>query len=63
MPALVPPEIQMDPQWQAKIEQDIKVTTTYSIHIYLIRIRQKNLNPEPEDTWNRIRIQAVSYYR
>jgi GTP-binding nuclear protein Ran len=25
MPALVPPEIQMDPQWQAKIEQDIKV--------------------------------------
>ena len=25
MPALVPPEITMDPQWQAKIEQDIKV--------------------------------------
>jgi len=24
MPALVPPEVQMDPQWQAKIEQDIK---------------------------------------
>ena len=63
MPALVPPEIQMDPQWQAKIEQDIKVTTTYSIHIYLIRIRQKNLNPDLEETWNRIRIQAVSYYR
>lgn len=25
MPALVPPEIKMDPQWQDKIEQDLKV--------------------------------------
>merc|ERR1711890_100912 len=24
MPALVPPEVTMDPQWQQKIEQDIK---------------------------------------
>ena len=26
MPALVPPEVTMDPTWQAKIEQDIKVS-------------------------------------
>lgn len=25
MPALVPPEIKMDPQWQDQIEQDLKV--------------------------------------
>lgn len=25
MPALVPPEIKMDPQWQNQIEQDLKV--------------------------------------
>ena len=24
MPALVPPEVTMDPAWQAKIEQDVK---------------------------------------
>ncbi|MBO8695579.1 hypothetical protein INO35_14495 [Staphylococcus aureus] len=24
MPALVPPEIKMDPQWQDQIEQDLK---------------------------------------
>lgn len=27
MPALVPPEIKMDPQWQDQIEQDLKVKT------------------------------------
>ena len=24
MPALLPPEVQMDPQWQAKVEQEYK---------------------------------------
>ena len=24
MPALVPPEVQMDPQWQQKVEQEYK---------------------------------------
>lgn len=32
MPALVPPEIKMDPQWQDQIEQDLKVK--FKIHYY-----------------------------
>ena len=35
MPALVPPEVQMDPQWQAKIEQDIKVLHTFAFLLFL----------------------------
>lgn len=27
MPALVPPEVTMDPQWQVQIEKDLKVST------------------------------------
>lgn len=26
MPALVPPEVTMDPQWQTQIEKDLKVS-------------------------------------
>lgn len=29
MPALVPPEIKMDPQWQDQIEQDLKVNRKF----------------------------------
>jgi len=32
MPALVPPEIKMDPQWQDQIEQDLKVKI--KLHYY-----------------------------
>lgn len=32
MPALVPPEIKMDPQWQDQIEQDLKVKI--KLHCY-----------------------------
>jgi len=31
MPALVPPEIKMDPQWQDQIEQDLKVKMKYNV--------------------------------
>lgn len=31
MPALVPPEIKMDPQWQDQIEQDLKVKIKYNV--------------------------------
>lgn len=37
MPALVPPEIKMDPQWQDQIEQDLKVNEFFfflCIYIY-----------------------------
>lgn len=30
MPALVPPEITMDPQWQSQIEKDLKVSLHFS---------------------------------
>lgn len=36
MPALVPPEIKMDPQWQDQIEQDLKVKHFYFFFIYTI---------------------------
>ena len=50
MPALVPPEVQMDPQWQAKIEQDIKVRgrlllAFLFIIFFLILIRRKRKRP------------------
>lgn len=35
MPALVPPEIKMDPQWQDKIEQDLKVNITILNDYYI----------------------------
>lgn len=35
MPALVPPEIKMDPQWQDQIEQDLKVCYKYFLIYYL----------------------------
>jgi len=34
MPALVPPEIKMDPQWQDQIEQDLKVKIKLYYYIY-----------------------------
>ena len=39
MPALVPPEITMDPQWQTKIEQDLKVKSPiFEIISSLVRV-------------------------
>jgi len=39
MPALVPPEIKMDPQWQDQIEQDLKVKI--KLHYYVNYFDQK----------------------
>jgi len=38
MPALVPPEIKMDPQWQDQIEQDLKVKIKYNVVIMISNI-------------------------
>ena len=35
MPALAPPEVTMDPEWQAKLENDMKVS---SIVIYIFKM-------------------------
>jgi len=37
MPALVPPEIKMDPQWQDQIEQDLKVKIKLHCDIMTIK--------------------------
>lgn len=33
MPALVPPEVTMDPQWQHQIEKDLKVFVCFFLHV------------------------------
>lgn len=33
MPALVPPEITMDPQWQSQIEKDLRVIIFLKFHL------------------------------
>lgn len=44
MPALVPPEIKMDPQWQDQIEQDLKVKTYILICLMKRLIKIINFN-------------------
>lgn len=37
MPALVPPEVTMDPQWQTQIEKDLKVSKFFIIFTDMAR--------------------------
>lgn len=43
MPALVPPEITMDPQWQTQIEKDLKVRITHFVNSCTFLVPNLNL--------------------